>query len=350
MARIFTKPEQEQYAKVLMHDVTVAGGINTKNIRTVSTYGLTNKSYIIAAQAICDELVKRDFANIDNAINEVASYYIYMYDGSGGKRWKPEAVAKAIVYFAELLQVYWDDTIRTPYEIDEFKKTLLGEAVYKYGRYISAIPNKGSKTKATPTRTPGQPPKNGYKQSGSQLANVRDLIDIPGQPGSAGTRLDADTDWIFFIKGKLDNSKNAAIVHIKPLSGNSKYIVNNTNKVCISSGNAYTDCTCYFDDPNDAQDFLDAIIQANAVPVNVSGLQVVKNRADKIKIDDNGNQTGGYFMVGTEFGPCTIKAATLNESLDNLDESAERPFSWEKATKGYTDEELNELHTWMRRD
>jgi hypothetical protein len=351
MARIFTKPEQEQYAKVLMHDVTVAGGMNANNLRTYSLYWLKDKSFITAAQKICDELVNRNFVDLDNDINVIASYHIHLYDGSNGKKWKPEGIAKAIVYFAELLQIYWDDTIRTPYEIDEFKKTLLGAAVYKYGRYISAISNKrSSRSTSASTGNAGQAPKNGYKQSGSQLANVRDLIDIPGNPGSAGTRLDADTDWIFFIKGKLDNSKNAAIVHIKPLSSNSKYVSNGTNKVCISSGNAYTDCTCYFDDPNDAQAFLDKITNANAIPVNVSGLQVVKNKADKIKIDENGNQTGGYFMVGTEFGPCTIKAATLNESLNELEEAAERPFSWEKATKGYSDEELNELHTWMRRD
>lgn len=349
MARIFTRPEQEQYAKVIMHDITVASGINASNLRTHPARWLTQASFKAAAQNICDELVNRNFVDLDNDINEIASYNICLYDGTNSKSWKPEGIAKAIVYFAELLQIYWDDTIRTPYEIDEFKKTLLGTAVYKYGRCISAIANKRS-SRSTSTNTAGQAPKNGYKQSGSQLANVRDLIDIPGQPGSAGARLEADTDWIFFIKGKLDNSKNAAVVHIKPLSSNSKYVSNGTNKVCISSGNAYTDCTCYFDNPNDAQDFLDKITKANAIPVNVSGLQVVKNKADKIKTDENGNQTGGYFMVGTEFGPCTIKAATLNEALDELDEAANRPFSWEKATEGYSNEELNELHTWMRRD
>jgi hypothetical protein len=54
-------------------------------------------------------------------------------------------------------------------------------------------------------------------------------------------------------------------------------------------------------------------------------------------------------MVGTEFGPCVIKAATLNESFEDIEEAVERAVSWEKATEGYSKEELDELHTWMRR-
>jgi len=350
MARIFTTPEAEQAAKSLMHDITVAGGINQKNLRTNTPGTFSRPSYVTAAQEICNELVNRDFADLDNQLREMSRYYYRVnYDGSGkNKSFKPEVVAKAIVWLADALQLYWDDTVRTPYEIDEFKKTLLGDAVYKYGRYISAISNRAPR--AASARISGQAPKNGYKQSGSQLSKVRDLIDLPGNPGTAGTRLQADTEWIYYIKGKLDNSKNAAIVHVKPLATNPKYIVGNTNKVCISSGNGYTDCTCFFDDPNDAQAFLDAIINANAIPVNVSGLQVVKNKADKIQTDENGNQTGGYFMVGTEFGPCVIKAATLNESFEDIEEAVERAVSWEKATEGYSKEELDELHTWMRRD
>ena len=300
MARIFTTPDAERTAKIFMHDITVAGGITAKSLTTRTPYALSDNTYRTAAQVICDELVNRDFTDIDAALRSVSRYsFTVNYDGTGkAKRLKPAAAAKCVVYMAELLQLYWDDTIRTPYELNEFKKTFLGQAVYKYGRYISAISNKGSAgSKSASTRSPGQPPKNGYKQSGSQLKNVRDLIDIPGHPGTAGTRLDADTEWIYYIKGVLANSKNAAIVHIKPLSNNPKYITGGTNKVCISSGNGYTDCTCFFDDPNDAQSFLDAINKANIVPANVSGLQVVKNKADKIKTDSNVNATGGYFMV-----------------------------------------------------
>jgi hypothetical protein len=67
---------------------------------------------------------------------------------------------------------------------------------------------------------------------------------------------------------------------------------------------------------------------------------VVKNKAD----------ANGYFLVGTEFGVVAISAKTLNEALkEAMSESVERTTNWEKATEGYTREELDELHTWMRR-
>ena len=36
------------------------------------------------------------------------------------------------------------------HEVDEFKKSILGEMVYKYGRYISAIKDTSTKSKGLP--------------------------------------------------------------------------------------------------------------------------------------------------------------------------------------------------------
>ena len=114
----------------------------------------------------------------------------------------------------------------------------------------------------------------------------------------------------------------------------------NTNKVFFSSGNGYTDCTCFFDDENDAQAFLNKIVAAGRVPANISNPRVVKRNADP----------NGYFLAGTEFGVCAISAKTLNEALvEAINEEIDRPIDWERATESYTKEELDELHTWMRR-
>lgn len=344
MAKIFTTPEAEKTAKIFMHDVTVLGNINTNNLRTHTPYSWSQSSYRNAAAVVCDELVNRDFADIDPAIKTLRNYaFPSNFNGTGKyKRLKEAAIAKSIVFMAEQLQLYWDDTVRTPFEIDEFKKTLLGEAVYKYGRVISAIPDKssGSKQRATSTKTPGQPPKNNYKQSGPQSGNVRDLL------GNPGDKVKADTNFIYKIIADK-TGKNTPNVFIKPLS--SSGAAGNTNKIFISSGNGYTDCTCYFDDPNAAQDFLDKIIASNRVPANVTNLRVVKLTAD----------ANGYFLVGTEFGTVAISAKTLNEALkeafDPIEDTPnekvteERTVDWEKATENATVEELNELHTWMRR-
>lgn len=350
MARIFTTPSGEQTAKAWLHDVTLAAGVRTANQRKTGnelSNFVTDSRSIPHAQKICDELLNRNFEDIDSDINEICKWYVnadMQNLGRSNKTIKPETAAKSLVYMAELLGLYWDDTIRTPFEIDEFKKTLLGTAVYKYGRYISAIPNKSKTAKSasmtqpsssTSGQTNGQP-KNNYKQSGPQSGNVRDLRDINGNPGGTpGHKVNANTNVIYKIIGDNPQSKNIPNVFIKPLSASGA--TGNTNKIFISSGNGYTDCTCWFDDPNDAQTFLDKIEAAGRVPANISNLRVAKYKADP----------NGYFIIGTEFGPCAVSAKTLNEALT---EACEASGGWEKATEGYSKKELDELHTWMRKD
>lgn len=357
MARIFTTPEAEKTAKAYLHDLTLAAGLRSTSQR--SSQQSFHPEFIKHATALCDELVNRDFANVDASINWLSGMR-FNADLSGKthtyKSYKPEGIAKCLVYMAELLSLYWDDTVRTPYEVDEFKKSLLGEMVYKYGRYISAIKDKTGKSRSkasagpsvasaaggTGVATPSasqQPKTGGYKQSGPQSGNVRDLRDLNGTgAGTPGQKCYAGGNFIYKIIGDNPQSKNTPNVFIKPLSASGA--AGSTNKIFISSGNGYTDCACYFDDPNDAQDFLDKINKNNRVPANVTNLRVAKYKAD----------ANGYFLVGTEFGVCAISAKTLNEALvEAINEEVDRPVDWEKATESYTKEELDELHTWMRR-
>ncbi len=342
MARIFTTPAAEQAAKRWLTLVTVASGLRTDP----SLGNIGDARFKNYATDICDELVNRNFNNIDNSIRQISYYGFSMPNGGKTKHLKPEQIAKSIVYMAELVQLYWDDTVRTPYEIDEFKKTLLGDAVYAYGRYISAVPDKPVRSRASSassasntsgtsgasTSNNGQP-KNGYKQSGAQSGNARDL---KGQPGE---KVYADTAFIYRIIGDDPKTKNTPNVFVNPLSPSGE-ARGGTNKIRFSSGNGYSDCTCFFDDPNDANNFLNQVIQNNRVPANVSNPRVVKGKADP----------NGYFIVGTEFGDCAISAKKLNEAFDETTtEDTSREVNWEKATEGYTREELDELHTWMRR-
>lgn len=342
MPKIFTTPESEAKAKRQIRYILIAGGLQTQKPNEDLPYSFKYSQYLDAAKVICDELVNRDFTNINNALNTMHSYAPTF---RGETRFKTEGFAKAIVYAAELLELYWDDTLKTPYEVDEFKKTMLGEAVYKYGRYISAIQDRPTRAQKNASNTTGSStssstaatqPQNGYKSSGAQSGNVRDLQDLNGGPGTPGQKVTAAGKYIFRIIGDNPQSKNVPNVFIKPLSASGA--TGNTNKVFFSSGNGYTDCTCYFDDENDAQDFLNKIIAANRVPANISNPRVVKRNADP----------NGYFLAGTEFGVCAISAKTLNETLTEAAEDS--TGGWEQATEEYTKEELEELHTWMRRD
>lgn len=332
MPKIFTTPDSEARAKMQVRYILIAGGLQSKKVNETLPYCFTYTQYLDAAKVVCDELIHRDFTDIDKELNQLQSY--------GPTNYKAVTYAKAIVYAAELLELYWDDTLKTPFEVEEFKKTMLGEAVYKYGRYISAIQDKPTRAPRAAANTAGgststTQPQNGYKSSGAQSGNVRDLRDLDGGPGTPGQKVTAAGKYIFRIIGDNPQSKNIPNVFIKPLSASGA--TGNTNKVFFSSGNGYTDCTCYFDDENDAQDFLNKIISAGRVPANISNPRVVKRNADP----------NGYFLAGTEFGVCAISAKTLNETLT---EEADSTGGWEKATEEYSKEELEELHTWMRRD
>ena len=344
MPKIFTTPDAEAKAKRQMRYILIAGGLRSKDSNEDLPYNFQYSQYIDSAKIVCDELVNRDFTNIDSALNTLHSY---APTRRGEARFKAEGFAKAIVYLAELLQLYWDDTLKTPYEVDEFKKTILGDAVYRYGRYISAIQDKPARAQRSASNasanagssTATTAPQNGYKSSGAQSGNVRDLQDLNGGPGTPGQKVKAQGTFIFRIIGDNPQSKNIPNVFIKPLSASGA--TGNTNKVFFSSGNGYTDCTCYFDDENDAQDFLNKLIAAGRIPANISNPRVVKRNADQ----------NGYFLAGTEFGVCAISAKKLNEALtEAANETPKREVNWKKATEGYTKEEIKELHTWMRRD
>lgn len=340
MARIFTTPEQERAAKAWLHDLTFAAGIRTNNQRTGSGSGYSFPQWFVdAAIKVCDELKNRSFTDVDAAIKELSgvSFNPSLDSSSRHKSYNEEGVAKTIVYLAELLQLYWDDTVRTTYEIEEFKKTILGTAVFKYGRYISAIGAKSAR--AASSRTSGQPPKNNYKQSGPQSSNVRDLQDDQGNLGTPGVKFSVNGGIAYRIIGDSATSKNVPNVFIKPLSPSGA--AGKTNKIHFSSGNGYTDCTCFFEDPNEAQDFLDKIIAAGRVPADVTNPRVVQRPAE----------SNGYFLVGTEFGLCAISAQKLNEALSECAKAdkVEEGFAWDKVMEEMNEEELAELAQWARK-
>jgi hypothetical protein len=349
MARIFTTPAGEAAAKAWMHDVMAIAGVLPQSQRTANYIYFTRYTNVPTAHAskICDELINRDFENIDASISVLSGYRFFpdFTQDDRSKLYKETDIAKAIVYMAECFGLYWDDTIRTPYEIDEFKNTILGKAVYTYGRYISAIKDKTTKTRASSTSSSGTSgtvaaaPQNNYKQSGPQSGNVRGLL------GNPGDKVYADTSTSYRIEGDKVKS-NTPRVFIKPLTASGA--AGNSNKVYISSGNGYTDCTCYFDDPNEAQKFLDKILKD--LPQLIKEKRAISDITNlhvaKVKSDNN-----GYFLVDTEYGPCAVSAKTLNEAMtEALEEEVAQPNGWEKATERYTKEELDELHTWMRRD
>jgi hypothetical protein len=239
---------------------------------------------------------------------------------------------------AECLGLYWDDLNATQYEIDTFKKTLLGQAVDSFDRFASKIPvPKQPRAPRSTTAGTGSVPNNTYKSSGPQSANIRDLH------GTAGVKVYAQNTEVYRIIGTNSASKNIPTVFVKPLSPSGN--LNGTNKVFVSSGNGYTDCACWFDDLNAAQDFLSKVLANASITNNISNLHIVRNKPD----------SNGYFLVGTEFGECAISAKKLNEALVETTDEAElmeqteleEDNGWERVGKRITKEEFDALSQSM---
>ena len=349
MARIFTTPDAEATAKAWMHDVMVIAGVLPQSQRTENEIRFTHYQSVPTAEAskICNELINREFTNIDSDINQISLYRFYPDFTTRGKdaRYKPEAIAKAIVYMAECFKLYWDDTIRTPYEIDEFKKTILGNAVYKYGRYISAIKDPKSRKSAANSSTPRaaqSAPKNDFRQQGPKSSQALGLVDLSGNPipaGQPGEKVFIDKGYALAIRGTVAGKASKVRAVVTPL--NSKGTSGSKNTVFVNASHGYGVAECLFDEMSDAQDFYNKLVNSGRVPSNVTDLQI-----GRISVDKN-----GYFLVDTEFGICAIAARVLNEEIDETPIVEEDLGAcWKKATEGYTQEKLDELHSWMRKD
>lgn len=289
--------------------------------------GLTNYGLRGPIKTVCDEVVQRnfDFFNVDTALNQLADSKFFVDPTAYGRvrgarmvKRSADLIAGYIANFCAEQGIYWDDvnTHKTVQEMDQYKKTLLGGAVWDYECFLSQQLNKGNATgasaasttgattgaQATSTRAPrapkapGQGPANPYKSSGPQSGKARDL------KGNPGDKVYANTKVSFCIVADNAKSASPAYALVKPLNKQGDN-GNGTNKVFVSSSHGYADCTCYFDDINDANAFLAQCNAKNWGP-DISNLRVMKRASE----------SNGYFIVGTEFGDCAISAKRMNEA------------------------------------
>lgn len=271
---------------------------------------------------VCTEIVQRnfDFFKVDQAIQDLSDCKFFVdptaygrVKGSRMVKRSADLIARYIADFCAEQGIYWDDvnTNKTVHEMDQYKLTNFGGALWEYECFLSQQLNASSAPSAQATanspivqraprqpRQPGQGPANPYKSSGPQSGNARDLKGAPNQKVYANTKVS------FCIVADNAKSTSPAFALVKPLSKQGDN-GNGTNRVFVSSSHGYADCTCYFDDINDANAFL-AQCNARNWGSNISNLRVMKKTSE----------SNGYFIVGTEFGDCAISAKRMNEAAD----------------------------------
>ena len=345
---VFKKGSTEaRTAKSFLHDITVGSGLRSNDQRQNGSIQLS-KSLINAASIVCKEVINRAFNDVDAEIIRLTN--LSFKSNLTGPRadyinYSADEVAKALIYLAECLNVYWDDLNATTHERDTFSKTLLGTMAKTYGRLTSMISTtaapaqvptapttKKRASTSTSTATANKQPKNGYKSSGGQSANVRDL------KGKPGVKVYANGNEVYRIVGENSAIKNIPTVFIRPVTAGGAS--GNTNKVFVNSGNGYTDCHCWFDDYNEAQQFLKAVLANTTIDPNITNLHVVRTTPDP----------NGYFLVGTEYGVCAILAKKLNEALEEeLLENVDTEHTvWDTAYEGASREDKEDVFRYMR--
>lgn len=210
-------------------------------------------------------------------------------------------VANFIANLCSKQGIYWDDSIHTSYELEYFKKTILGKALWNFNCFVSQE-DKSTRKLNTTLSTPGTsttkattPNPTGTSTTSTGSGHT---LNLSNAGGVVSIKVMAQNSDVYWIGGSFVNAgKTQPRLHVSP-QGQSAPL-----KVKYGSGQGYNDCLLYFDSLTDANDFYNKAIQK--MPSNVSSLMI-----KKVKADPN-----GYFLVNTEFGEAAIKASKLHEEL-----------------------------------
>ena len=205
-------------------------------------------------------------------------------------------IANYIASFCQEKEIYFDDFTSpkyTAYEIEAFKKTILGSALVNFECFISQDPALQVQ-QPQPSRAPRS---SGGSNSGKpNIANCYGIVDKTKNQ-LYGT--------LYWVGGEFLNTNGKTIprLHVKPLrrpaNGTSLEVFTN------GSGQGYEDCVLFWPNYKDAYDVAQTVDKTKHGS-KVRDYQVKRQGA-------HGNE---YYKVDTEFGPAYIKADRLVEMVE----------------------------------
>lgn len=326
MANYKLTPEQVPIAQAWLHDVFCLGGLIKNPVRAIPQknyrYFYGDRNYykerdLPYAKLICEAIRNRPvdvqkFLAYDEALEKLSNSWFNpslkntnYYEGT---RKKPDMLARYIAWFCNNKSYLWGNKYATPQEMDQIKQTNLGAALWALNCFEIQPEETPARTRKTVVDDDGNTvqaaPQNGFKSRGPLSSVAVDLISTPGQKEQLSGK-------VYCILGQDANGAWLEdCAYIRPVEADqktqSKYMVGATNKVLFGSAKGYGFCPCYFDNLQDANDFLNKI-DLSKFKVNA--------KVVKATVGNKNALTGGYFKIGTEFGPCYISASKLNESL-----------------------------------
>lgn len=258
-------------------------------------------------KALYKEATERAWEDLDVILVELAMYY-FEFEGQNIQM-KEKFVAEAIAWMCKINQIDWDDSSRSKYELDFFKKTILGKALWGFECFASQYDKAASSQstgkikqsiqnqKATKSTSVSNPSTTPWKLRGPMSSQIRDLI---GQPGVKNV---LNTSRIYFIEDIYNKKKGKKFIAFT-MPTERKGEINGTNKVFLGYCNNYNQPICFFESYDDAANFLNRL---NSEFSYSGTLSISSDKTDK----------NGYFEINTELGKCLIRAFNMNEEITN---------------------------------
>lgn len=248
-------------------------------------------------QAIVDRLFDKD-KNLDRHFENLSDVYYYNIVGNNNDTYKvkKDLLAKIFANVCAKQEIFWDDRKYTSFELDYFKQSIFGKALWDFECFISQepAPVKVPTPKATINTTPKAP--RATSTGGSSAGHTLYRSNAGGVVGTSKDIL--SVPFMYCIVGEFNpKGKTSPRIHVSPQNQSAPL------RVKYTSGQGFNDCILHFDSLIAANDFK-AQCDAN-LPSNVAFLNV-----KKVATDPN-----GYVQVDTQYGQAWIKASKLHEEI-----------------------------------
>ena len=240
------------------------------------------------------------------------------YDGNGKDDsvnryyFKVEQLARILANMCAQAHVYWDTTTHTAQELNYFKKTAFGAALWEFYCF---------NTQEEPKAKTAAPKDAG---AGTATPNAGHTLDRNNARGILSAHISGGSGVVYWIGSEFISDgktppKTQPKLHVKPQNAKTPL------KVDYGSGQGYNDCILYFASEGAAKNFFN--LADAKKPMKVKSLQIKKIGEDK----------NGYDEVETEFGRAYIKASKLKESVEPVTEEIQP-----EKTKEEYEKEINE--------
>ena len=242
-----------------------------------------------------------------NTLGSTDYYNTAAFDYEDTYKMKAKTLMKVFANICAKREIFWDDAEYTPFELDYFKKTPFGDALWDFRCFVSQepdvikVPTAGTATAAPKTTTTAA--SNGSTATAAPKApratGAGHTLYRNNAGGIVGTSKDILTvPEMYCILGEFNpKGKTSPKIHVSPQGQGAPL------RVKYTSGQGHNDCILYFDNLADANNFKTKC-DAN-LPANIAFLKV-----KKLATDPN-----GYVRVDTQYGDAWIKASKLHEEI-----------------------------------